>query len=378
LGKHTNVFDDKIEGHHKKGRTICRMPYDQQRDSATEHGAQSTGAYAAGAAIDDELGTMVLSLTYEDKQNPARNIALGIAPDLGSNLFRFRVGEHDLVYTQQDLLKRMDFTGNFVLWPIPNRVRDKRYAFNGHEYSLEDVKRQQGNAVLIHGLVLDRPWQYERPLAGPDGASVTTYVDITPESAFYTAYPFPSRLSLTYRLTGQGVSISYRVENKGNATLPYGFALHPYFSRLSGDEDTLVSLPAEAVMESDDELLPTGRVFDVNKIMYAMYDLREPLPVGSLKLDHVYTDVTPGANAVIDYRKQGIQLLISTSDEFTHIVIYTPAGTPSFCVEHQTCSSDALNLHNQGPERSKLAHLLELQPGEVGSGSIHYTVNFYQ
>ena len=34
---------------------------------------------------------------------------------------------------------------------------------------------------------------------------------------------------------------------------------------------------------------PTGRIFDVNEVMYAMYDLREPVPVDFLKLDHVYT-----------------------------------------------------------------------------------------
>jgi aldose 1-epimerase len=348
----------------------------EQSSSPAEQTAASTTPYTAKVSVDQNLGSTVIALGYQDRENPARNISIGIAPELGSNLFRFRVGEHDLIYCEQDLLKRMDFTGDFVLWPLPNRVRDKRYTYGGQTYSLADVKRPQGNAVLIHGLVFDRPWQYEQPVVGPESASVTTYVDMTPQSPFYDSYPFASRLSLTYQLTPKGIAIHYRVENKGDKTLPYGFALHPYFSLLSGRTDTFVSLPASSVMEADEELLPTGRVLDVTGTMYAMFDLRQPRPVGNLKLDHVYTDVSPRTAAILDYRKQSMQLHISATDDFTHIVIYTLAATPSVCIEHQTCSTDAVNLYNQGPELRKTAHLLELQPGAVGTGSIHYTLQF--
>jgi aldose 1-epimerase len=129
-------------------------------------------------------------------------------------------------------------------------------------------------------------------------------------------------------------------------------------------------------MEADDELLPTGRVFDVNKIMYAMYDLRTPIPVGYLKLDHVYTHLHKQKPAVLDYKTQGFQLEIAGTDDFTHIVIYTPAdGSPFVCVEHQTCSTDAVNFH-QNPELRDVAHLLEVHPGESSSGSLFYTIKF--
>ncbi len=335
----------------------------------------NTGPYAATVAHDPEIDTTVIALTYQDPTNPERNLAIGIAPELGSNMFRFRAGKHDIMYYTPEMVKRMDFTGDFVLWPFPNRVRDKRYSYEGHSYSLEEVKRPQGNAVLIHGLVFDRPWQYEQPVATAEGASVTTYVEINKDAPYYESYPFESRLSLIYTLTQNGVTITYQVHNKGARDLPFGFALHPYFSRLSGQEETLVSLPADVVMEADDDLLPTGRLFDVNKVMYAMYDLRKPVAVGHLNLDHVYTALHKGEPAIINYKKQGIQLQISGSDDFTHIVIFTPPGTPSFCVEHQTCSTDAINFH-QNPALRDVAHLLEVAPGETSSGTLHYTVSF--
>ncbi|QBD78757.1 aldose 1-epimerase [Ktedonosporobacter rubrisoli] len=349
------------------------MTFEPDKGSAS---APSTKRYAADIRQDPELHTTVIELSYHDPANPARNLTVAIAPDLGSNMFSFRVGSHDLIYCEHELLKRKDFTGNFVLWPLPNRIRDKRYTYQGQNYSLADIKRQQGNAVLIHGLVFDRPWQYMQPIVEPNGVHVTTFIEINEESPWYAAYPFDSKLTLTYSLDQHGLSTTYTVYNRGARTLPFGFALHPYFSLLSGKDDTLVSVPADQVMEADDELLPTGRIFPVDKIMYAMYDLRQPTAIGNLQLDHVYTSLHPHEPAIIDYRKNDLQLYITATEDFTHAVIYTPQGQPYFCLEHQTCSTDAINLHNQGPELQKAAHLLEVPAGKAYSGTLRYTIRF--
>ena len=341
-------------------------------------GEQSAGSslYTAEVAQDPALETITISLSSTDQRNSSRNTLVCIAPEFGSNMFRFRVGEHDLISTDQQLLKKRDYTGNFVLWPIPNRVRDKRYTYEGQMYSLEDVQRPGGDAALVHGLVFDRPWHFTQPVVGPDAVSVTTYVDINSESPHYAGYPFDSRLSLTYRLSGTELTVTYQVHNQSTRTLPFGFALHPYFSTIVDKHDVFVSIPAQAVMEADDETLPTGRIFDVNKVMYAMYDLREPMPVAYLKLDHVYTRLNRPALSIVDYKKLAMQLHISATDDFTHAVIFTPKHIPSFCIEYQTCSTDAINLHHQSSALREAAHLLEVQAGETFSGALRYSVVF--
>jgi aldose 1-epimerase len=168
--------------------------------------------------------------------------------------------------------------------------------------------------------------------------------------------------------------VTYQVHNKSARTLPFGFALHPYFSTLGDKHDVFISIPAQAVMEADEEMLPTGRIFDVNKVMYAMYDLREPLPVDYLKLDHVYTRLNQPAPSIVDYTRLAMQLHISATDDFTHAVIFTPEQLPSFCIEYQTCSTDAINLHHQSSALREAAHLLEVQPGAIFSGTLRYTV----
>ena len=107
-----------------------------------------------------------------------------------------------------------------------------------------------------------------------------------------------------------------------------------------------------------------------------MYDLREPTPIANLKLDHLYTGLNKPALSVIDYKELGMQLRMSATDDFTHFVIYTLDQKPCFCFEHQTCSTDAINLHNQGAALREAAHLLEVQPGEIYSGTICYAVVF--
>ena len=353
------------------------MTAQNRNGSSAEREATNNSPYTAQVDFDRDLNSTVISLSYKDRQNPSRNIMVSIAPDLGSNMFRFRVGEYDIIYCEPNLLKQKDFTGNFVLWPLPNRIKDKRFVYQGQTYSLAELKRPRGNDVLIHGLVFDRQWQYDMPMSRQNSISVKTYIDLTPESPFYQGYPFDSRLSLTYTLTNHSVTVTYNVQNNGSKDMPFGFALHPYFSTLSGKGDTLVSIPANYVMEADEELLPTGRLLDVRGIMYAMFNLREPVPIANLKLDHVYTGLRKNESAVIEYRKQAMRLRILASEEFTHMVIYTSPPEedgPFFCLENQTCSTDAINLHNRGLQ--EMAHLLELRPGESSNGFIQYAIEY--
>ncbi len=328
--------------------------------------------YAAEAIHDPELNTTIIALSYTDPSDPARNLLASIAPELGSNLYQLKAGEHELLFTEIEKLKVRGHTGNFVLWPFPNRVRDKQYTYRGRHYTFDGVPRHQG--ALIHGLVFDRPWSYEPPQADEHGASVTTFVEMNAESPYFSAYPFLSRFALTYTLTSAGITVAYTVSNLDTQPLPYGFALHPYFHLLSGPAKTLVTLPAAQVMEADRELLPTRRLLDVNSVMYAQFDLNQPTPVSHLKLDHVYTNLSTANESLIEHTSTGLRLRITASADFTHAVIYTLGDGPYFCLENQTCSTDAINLFQN--DRQDIAHLLEVQPGEKSSGFIRYTVEY--
>ena len=127
-------------------------------------------------------------------------------------------------------------------------------------------------------------------------------------------------------------------------------------------------------MEADDALLPTGRIFDVNEVMYAMYDLREPVPVDFLKLDHVYTRLDKPAPSIVDYKSHALQLHISATDDFTHVVIYSPQQPPFFSLSIKPARQMSSICIHQGTALREAAHLLEVQPGATSSGTLRYNI----
>jgi aldose 1-epimerase len=334
--------------------------------------ALAQSAFSARLVADSALQTDVVELCFESPDSMERRVVAAVAPAFGSNLVRLDVGEHRLIHVEPGLVRAAGWTGCFVLWPIPNRVRARRYRFGGREFELPAMHRPGGDPLLIHGLVLDRVWQHDEPYATEREAGVRTWVTMAAGSPHFDVFPFPSRLMLHFRLSAEGLRVEYEATNLGDEPMPHGFALHPYFRTLSGPDRTLVSLSAEMVMEADDQLLPTGRLLPVDSVMYGQFDLRAPRPLADLRLDHVYTGWDPAVGASIDFPDQGFRLRGTASAEFTHSVIYTLGSPDWFCLEHQTCSTDALNLAAEG--RNDIAHLLTIGPGERMSGWIRYGI----
>ncbi len=340
-----------------------------------------TSPFSVDVRKDSELG-VILSLRYNDRDDSRKNIEIAIAPEFGSNMFRFRVGERDIIYCNRELLKDHDWTGTFTLWPLPNRVRNKKYTFEGRTISLENIRRKRGNFPLIHGLVDDQVWEYEEPTVDRDFASVKTHISITENSGLYRYFPFESELTLQYILYRERVKIQYTVSNNerngAGKNMPFGFALHPYFATLSGRANTFVTLPVDYVMEADEELLPSGKLLEVTG---TEYDLQSPRPVGALQLDTVFTGLHPGERASIDYRTLGMKVYLNASNDFTHLVLYT-LEDGFICLENQTGSTDMINLYTRAAEEqdiglAKAAHLLILSPGQTHEGYIAYQIENY-
>ena len=155
---------------------------------------------------------------------------------------------------------------------------------------------------------------------------------------------------------------SYEVENQGVRELPYGIAIHPYFSKRG--QKVTITVPADSVMEMTEEKIPTGKVIPVGE---TVPDLRQPTAVDELNLDHVFTDRHKGECAVISYEDCTVSL--KATEEFGHIVVFTPEA-PFFCIENQSCSTDCFNLYAKGFEEE--SGLLTVKPGEKRGGAIQF------
>jgi aldose 1-epimerase len=284
-------------------------------------------------------GAIVLG--YTDITDSANNLEAWIAPLFGSNLCRFMVGGNAVINFEPDLLQECGDTGTLVLYPTPNRVKDGVLKYRERLYP----QIKGGIKVVEHGLVRSEAWSVGEVEISAGGAQVRTWVDFDPSSPLFEAFPFRHRLELEYGLTHDGVQVTYTIHNHDDQDIPFGFGLHPYFMRLSGDDGTSVTLPARYVMENTLELLPTGKLVDVAG---TLYDLRQKTKIGALDLDHVFTGIPDGTSAAVHYESLGLSVTMQATSDFSYLVLYSPPGQPYFCLENQTCSTNAHNLYDSG------------------------------
>lgn len=236
-----------------------------------------------------------------------------------------------------------------VLLPWPNRIAGGRYRFDGVDYQLPLTEPAKLNAS--HGLVKWVRWSAERH----DDSSVTLTHDLAPQ----VGYPFELRLQLDYRLDADaGLRVSATVTNTGRSAAPFGAGFHPYLDLAGHELDTAELLvPAATVLEADERQIPTGR----HGVEGTPYDLRTIRPIGSLRLDHGFTDLT-GSAALLRTERRSVEIRWDAA--FGYLQVFTPPfitpGRNAVAIEPMSCPANAFNS-GEG--------LLRLEPGHQWTGS---------
>ncbi|MGI6317001.1 MAG: aldose 1-epimerase [Christensenellales bacterium] len=288
--------------------------------------------------------------------------SISILQDMGANMYRWEAEGVNMMPEPVVREGRSWVPGSPVLFPTPNRVWNAAYQFKGRIVH----QRLHGKPHVLHGLVGYAPFALEGMGAEEGTAWAVLSVSIT-EGEALESYPWPCRLTLTYTLYEDGPELVYRVDNLGEEEMPFGFAIHPYFSVLGEKEDVTLQVPAPKVHVSSPEHYPTGEVIPVDS---TKWDLRQPVPVSvctANNIDDVYFGMDSGKTAVIRWNKLGRTISLNATDDFTHMVVYTP-DMPVFCLENQTCSTDFINRAAAG--YTETAHMMTLRGGESHTGSI--------
>jgi len=236
-----------------------------------------------------------------------------------------------------------------VLMPWPNRIRDGRYRFDGVDYQLPLTEPAQLNAS--HGLV---KW-----VRFSVAEQVEDSIRLTTDGVAQVGYPFELHYEIRYTVSADsGLAVHVRVENVGPRAAPFGAGFHPYLEL--GDSDlvhAVVKVPATSVIMVDDRSIPVQTV----PVEGTPYDLSKLRPLGSLRLDHAFTDLT-GDRVLVQSGRTRTEVWW---DESFHVVqVFTPPevlpGRPAIAVEPLTCPANAFNTGE---------HLLRLEPGEHWRGA---------
>ncbi|MBN1418959.1 MAG: aldose 1-epimerase [Planctomycetes bacterium] len=261
------------------------------------------------------------------------------------SLVRTRRGESwDYIHAAQDFAERpSDPSGNGtpILFPFPNRIRDGRFPFGGKEVALP-VNHPEG---VIHGHVMDAPWRVEE--ASDEGAArIRVAIDSRDIAGPGAAWPFPYALAVTWSLQGPCLEMVFEVRNTGEADLPFGIGIHPYF-RLPGPIDGWhLRVPVRARWDLV-ACLPTGEVTPIDPAL----PLADGLPIGERIFDDAYTGVVHvngRAISSIEHAPSGRRLRLGADASFREIVVYTPPERQAVSIEPYTCVTDAFNLAPRG------------------------------
>ena len=283
----------------------------------------------------------------------------------GANLCKYIYKGFNIIDYDPALLKASDFTGTPVLYPTPNRVENGQFVFEGKTY----IQEKRGKRIFEHGLVYDEKWELVDIFATDKKSLLSARMNWTKDSPLFDAFPFEHSLTLTFCLMDGSLEISFDIDNYGSEVIPFGFGLHPYFQKLSGEAGTLIELPVGYVMEATEALLPTGII---KPVQGTKYDLNQATAIGELDLDHVFLRAGNELPALIHFTDQSLELSIHATDIFSHFVVYSPPGMHYFCIENQTCSTNAHNLYNRGLR--EVSGLKLAVPGGHITGKVQYKI----
>jgi aldose 1-epimerase len=221
-----------------------------------------------------------------------------------------------------------------LLMPWPNRIRDGRYSFGGHDLQLGLTDPRTGNAS--HGLARWAPWTVEEHTA--------TSVSLVHRLMAQTGYPWALDLHVLYDLSADGLVVTQTATNLAAEPAPYASGAHPYLCVGDAIEDLELTLPARARVVLDDRQLPTG-VEPVGDDL----DFTTGRRVGDRVLDHGFGDLQHvGGRARVTLTEpsgeRGVALWVDEHHRW--LQVFTPPADgprPALAVEPMTAPADAFN-----------------------------------
>ena len=136
----------------------------------------------------------------------------------GASLVQAELNGKELLHDFGD--KWHQWAAGAVMFPFPVRMAlGTVMAFEEAEYHwpINDEKHR----AALHGFT---PWEEFELAQLPNGIQASLNYDGSKDY-----YPFPCRLTISYTLDEHGLTLSGRINNLGEANLPFHMGWHPYF-----------------------------------------------------------------------------------------------------------------------------------------------------
>ncbi|ADN01233.1 aldose 1-epimerase [Spirochaeta thermophila] len=251
----------------------------------------------------------------------------------------------------EELLANPWFRGR-LLFPFNDRIPGGVYCFEGREYAFPCT---EGDDAL-HGFLWQRPMRVRRGGETREGEWLECeYVTDGSDRG----YPFEVGLRVRYEVGGDGFSLRAHVWNAGGVAAPVSIGWHPYVSPGAGMQvdDLVLRIPAEAVLEVDERLLPTGRILPVGG---TPWDFRAGRRLGSTPCDMGF--FLFGKERMIAVSADRYRLIMRLGGIFSYVQVFVPPQRDGVAVEPVASLTDGFNHPEWGAP--------VLKPGEHRWGEV--------
>ena len=281
----------------------------------------------------------------------AGDLSIGLVPGIGGSLAYFRSNGIDLMrpLSPADLAaKNVLGAAMFPMVPYANRIADNSFSFGDKQWRVEpNVPPERLN---VHGSGWQSVWQAERDPTG----ILLTLEHIAPQET-YSYYA-----SQHFSLSPAGLTVEMQLTNRGAAALPFGFGLHPWFTRGAATE---LAFRASHFLMEGPEGIPTEWLAMPPELDFAH----------GRRLPDTWRNNDFGCwsgQADVRFRDIKLGLTIEAEPIFGHLMLYADPRKPFFCVEPLSQAPDAFNRMTGADGEMFGAHILE--PGEGIEGKIRF------
>ena len=264
------------------------------------------------------------------------NITAVFSPLAGASLRSLSVRnnkeEYDIISNFEDELSPNKLplgSGSFIMAPWVNRIKSGILETDKGFTQLPKDTFFNDRTNAIHGIVFNEKWNVDIH----EDNEFQCSIDLT------SPWPFKGKIVMKAFIKDNFLIQELKGYNYDDINMPIGMGWHPWFRRILKKEEAVLKINAKSMWELDDKGIPTGILIENNEVLDK---LRKGLVPEINELNKCCLKVNP--NDQISYKWPELELLIESSEELGHIMLYSPEN--SVCIEPQTTTVNAFQLSN--------------------------------
>ena len=246
----------------------------------------------------------------------AGDLRLALRPDLGGAIAGLWLRDVAVMRSTEPAdLDSSRRSACYPLAPYSNRLGYRRFRWLGQDHTTQP--NFDDNPHSVHGVAWQRPWQVVSHSAQEAELRYTH----TPDHH----WPFAFELRQRFVLGADALELHLAFTNRAAHTQPVGLGWHPYFPKRPHSR---LHVELTDRWENDASGLPTRRV---------------PQPGIDGDVAHLgFDNCFEGWRGAARLRDDKLSMRLSSS--LPYLVVYTPAGSPYYCVEPVSHVSNAIHM----------------------------------